>query len=156
MSKLTKQMQVDALLGQVLSGKLDEDKAKIINYLRLMPCSTAIDINKNIFINLRTVSGRLSDLLDLGCIKDVGHKVHDGSKSSTFIYVSNPEEQKALRKEREQERYIRWLKKGKDFISIMQPLTVDLLIKELDLSTERLNEEIDNLINDLDNKSNLF
>lgn len=102
--------KIKALIKQVQSGKLKNDKQRIINY-GLRKDFTIKDIQYFLFMNLETVVARVSGLQDLGILAVKKNVEQHGSTYSLFYVELDEEKQTENRKQRLTEKYKRWLKR---------------------------------------------
>lgn len=129
---MAKQTQIDALLKQVQSGKLTSDKAKILSYIGKHPYTTDLDLVNHLGMHRKTASARLTDLEDMGLITTRGVQEQEGYSRNRYITVDNAALSRYLREQRDNDKYIKWLKKGlNDYdCKISYPL-IELLNKHL-------------------------
>ncbi len=106
--------KIKALLFQIESGKMDSDKAKILNYL-MMYDSNIIRLGQALQMKHQTLTARLSDLMDLGVINSIEGVNLRGISYSIYVYQPNEQIQEMNAYNRKLERYYKWLKKGKEF-----------------------------------------
>ena len=106
-----KKTQIDALLKQVETGKLESDKAKILSEIKRHAGLCSLDLCKRLNMNIRTVSGRLSDLEDDGLIISQGATTLNGSQHTTFSFAYNEVTRERVKANRKLQSYLRALKK---------------------------------------------
>jgi len=106
---------MEALLKQIESGKIETDKAKILNYIINNPNSTWLDIKISLNLLENTAGARISDLEDLGLIMPKYTKEQRGSNQSTYIYVSDEDVRSVLIKQRAEAKILKAVKKLMSF-----------------------------------------
>lgn len=106
--------KIKALLFQIESGKMDNDKVRILNYL-MMHDSNIIRLGQALQMKHQTLTARLSDLMDLGVIDSIRLTNLNGLSYSMYFYQKNEEVQEINAYNRKLERYHKWLKKGDEF-----------------------------------------
>jgi predicted transcriptional regulator len=84
----------------------------ILEHFKRKPQSI-LTLNAITGIAISTLSGRVSELCDMGILKESA-KQPKAQKFTEFVYVSDSAEQKQLAYLREEEKYQFWLKKGKE------------------------------------------
>lgn len=132
---MTKQTQIDALLMQIQTGKIETDKAKILNYIKNNPSSSRIDITAGLNMHEYTVGARISDLEDMGLIVCLAKNTKEqrGSKQSTYIFVHDEVDRIVLAEARHRAKYIKWVNKGmNEFCKYMPNDLIEELQSELE------------------------
>lgn len=99
--------KIAALLEQITSGKMQSDKARILNFIMSYPGHSKVVIGKHLDLRHQTVTARLSDLEDLGLIEAKG-----SGKYSNFYYIQDTQGQKLHRAKRAADKLEAWAKKG--------------------------------------------
>ncbi|MCP4051479.1 MAG: hypothetical protein GY739_00195, partial [Mesoflavibacter sp.] len=94
-------------IKQLEAGNIETNKGKIYDFIKSEP-NTNTGIIKNQFSNIEesTVTGRISDLLDIGVIKITG-EIFDYSR---YVIVTNKKEQTKLSDKRYNEKTQRLIK----------------------------------------------
>lgn len=96
-----------AFLEGINSGKFNSDRAKIYQII-----SQGVQTIETLRLALgkrhhNQISGRITELLDMGLIKEIL-----GKRFSLFVQVTDPNEISKLSKQRDKERYERWVNVG--------------------------------------------
>lgn len=99
--------KIKALFDQIDSGKMESDLTKILKAIIEKPLT--IEHFTSLGMRYSTVTGRLSDLCDLGLIKK---HTNPWGNYSWFSYVKNESDQLKLRNEIEEEKRQSFIKKG--------------------------------------------
>jgi len=97
----------EAFLRGVKKGIFQNNIGKVYTSIKKTGISTLPQIQKELGISFNRFSGRITDLLDMGVIKEIRT-----NKYSMFKIVYSPELQQELADKREYERYVKWLKLG--------------------------------------------
>lgn len=94
---------IKTFLNGINSGRTQAQKMNIYKFIKRNPKCTIADIEfKSIGLKNSSITARISDLLDLGVIKVEGNFESKESCYSTFVIVTDEEEQINLFKERKQ------------------------------------------------------
>jgi predicted ArsR family transcriptional regulator len=102
--------KMEALLKQIESGKIETDKAKILNYIINNPESSRIDILEALDMLENTATGRISDLEDLGLIMPKYSKEQRGSSQSMYVFVADDNIRNILIKHRVEAKILKAVK----------------------------------------------
>ena len=132
---MAKQTQIEALLYQIETGKIETDKAKILNYIKNNPNSSRIDITAGLNMHEYTVGARISDLEDLGLVVVFANnaKKQRGSRQSTYNFVHEEVDRIVLSEARHRAKYIKWVNKGmQEFCKYMPNDLIEELQNELE------------------------
>jgi predicted transcriptional regulator len=105
----TKQYEANQM--QMFSGAKKRTIDFLLQLFKQRPHSLTT-LNKETNIAIATLSGRISDLYDLGLITET-QKLTD-KKHTLFSYVSDSAIQKQIAYKRQEEKYQKWLKKGQE------------------------------------------
>ena len=110
---------IKALEQQIYSGKIDSDKAAILNQIMINDC-TIENLQNILTMQYSTITARLSDLMDLGVIKckSYGHY-------TLYTYEACTGKQALNRADREEIRFNKWQKKAKDFGRFLLPSDIE-------------------------------
>ncbi len=110
MSKASKETYVK----QLNTGKPLADKERIKAYIKSNPYTHIHRMKIDLRISHQTLTARLSDLLDNGCIEVamVSKVPRQSSLVSRFIIQENEDKKLSNRVSRLKEKKIKWLKKG--------------------------------------------
>jgi DNA-binding transcriptional ArsR family regulator len=96
---IMKPARILAWLDLLNSGKANDKKKQVLQAIQSLGRATIDDIVSLTKMPMRTVSGRLSELTDMGLIRVV-HKVKRGERIlSVYEYVHDKMEQERLREE---------------------------------------------------------
>lgn len=118
--------KIKALLNQISSGKLQSDRAKILNHIINRGESNAIHMKSLLNMDKQTLTARICGLEDLGVIYKSG-TINDGSHS-VYKYEPDTEKQKLNATKRELEKLEKWLKLGRTkFTHLMNEDTINFL-----------------------------
>lgn len=119
--------KIKALLGQIESGKIQTDAAKILEFIiRKGGTSNAVHMESLIPMFNKTLSARLSDLEDLGLVYKSG-TFNDG-KFSLYSYEEDEVKRANNRIKRELVKFEIWRKRGlKDFENYLSKETINEL-----------------------------
>ena len=127
MSTTKSEAKIDSWVEQVESGNLQTNQSYILNYIIKHPNTTIYDIRNNLAIAHQTATAIVSMLMDEGVLRFNGKiKMREvnsdsGDTYSMLVYVADKNERKAVKKRRNEEKFIAWAKKGvnnfRDFIS---------------------------------------
>lgn len=112
---MNKEMKIKALLKQVQSGKLENDKSRILDYGIRKRQFTINDICLDLCMIVQTASARISDLEDLGFLKVVG-SIEDYTLFEVEL-DSNLRLQNANK--RNKDKFQKWLSKADEFVDFI-------------------------------------
>lgn len=104
--------KIKALLNQIKNGKLNTDKARVLHHIKNHPYSTLSEIERKLNMIHQTASARVSDLLDMGLIQEMGTKKTARSQETYFRFQPNFQKQNTNATKRKEEKYKRWVKTG--------------------------------------------
>ena len=107
--------KITALIKQIDSGKLNSDKARILNQVILSRGVTSYSLERRLSsIKPTTVLARLSDLEDLGLIYKEGttNKIGNIQPYSIFKFEADPEKQEQNALNRKALKFEAWKKRG--------------------------------------------
>lgn len=110
--------QIKALEKQIYSGKMKSDKAYILNEIMKKDC-TIESLQVILTMQYSTITGRISDLSDLGVIY-VKHFNKD-KRLSVYSYQACLPKQSLNRSDRELKRFNKWKVKAKEFNRFLEP-----------------------------------
>jgi len=115
--------QKDAFIQGMESGKFDTDKAKVYRLLTIESQTLEqlrIKLNKK---GLNEISGRVTDLLDMGLIMETSR-----GRYTKYEVVTDELKQFMLANQRQYEKALRWQKQGEDrgYIDILNLKTQTL------------------------------
>lgn len=114
--------KINALLDQIKSGKMENDKARVLDFIQKNPHATIQDIEINLNLYHETASARVSDLQDLGVVE-----VSKTERYSHLIYQDNPKKQKVNAFLRKKEKFDRWKKRAKKFEGLLTDNQMDFI-----------------------------
>jgi predicted transcriptional regulator len=103
----TKQHEANQM--QIFSGAKKRTIDLLLQLFKQRPHSLTT-LNKETNIAIATLSGRISELYDLGLITETNKRTD--KKHTLFSYVSESHLQKQIAYQRQEEKYQKWLKKG--------------------------------------------
>jgi predicted HTH transcriptional regulator len=95
-----------AYINGIVSGEFDNNSQKIYNLLKVQPNLTTEFIYKFFGKQRNELSGRITDLLDAGLIKEVS------SGKYTLLTISEPHERNLLQRQRTELKIRKWVKCG--------------------------------------------
>ncbi|WP_336065499.1 hypothetical protein [Mesoflavibacter sp. CH_XMU1404-2] len=106
--------QLDMFLKRLKTGKNDTQKLQIYNFIKRNPGCTIEDIHfQSVGMKMQTITGRVSELADLGVVKYVGtFTASNDSKLSTLCIITDPKkqlQQQSRRKLRKKKKAIKTL-----------------------------------------------
>ena len=107
--------KITALINQVNSRKLTNDKARILNQVYISRGVTSFTIEGRLnYIKPTTILARLSDLEDLGVIYKKGQRLHIGNSQpySVFCYEEDPKKQEQNALNRKALKFEAWKRRG--------------------------------------------
>ncbi len=106
--------KIQALKKQIQSGKMQTDSARILEYIMRTGPAFIPELMQTLHLKQPTVTGRVSDLEDLGLLENLGAFMTPFSdyKQSKFGYISSEEKQKLNRINRRLKKRNRWLNVG--------------------------------------------
>lgn len=107
--------KITALLNQIESGKLHNDKARILNQVILSRGVTSYSLERRLeHIKPTTILARLSDLEDLGLIYKQSTRKIIGNEQpySLFVYEPDENKQKQNALKRKNLKFEAWKKRG--------------------------------------------
>ena len=108
---MTSEAKVRALLKSISTGKLESDRQRILHYAIKLRRFTIHDIRLNLEIPHQSATARVSELFDLGLIKE-----HDSSGKYTIYEVElDTHKQKIHQQKVMRKKFEKWLKKADDF-----------------------------------------
>ena len=114
--------KVKTLIKQIEEGRLDSDRAKILSHIMKHPYSTIIDLCNKLNMKIQTVSGRLSELMDLGIVEEKGQKETSTSVYTYLKYQANTDKQEDNARQRLSQKYEIWINQGLNkFDTIINP-----------------------------------
>jgi DNA-binding MarR family transcriptional regulator len=99
--------KIDALLLQLSSGQMENDKVKLLHTLSFADLTLAQIVSMG--WKIQTASGRLADLEEMGLVRKT---YNPNSKYSTYSFVKTSEEQKELREDIQREKLLKYFSKG--------------------------------------------
>ncbi len=100
------QNQYDHYMSVVRSGQTTRQRDRVLTKIHY-GCTTLVEIKNSLFdIKMSSVSGRVSELLDEGMIKE--------TKPGVFVPVMSHIEADMLSKQRSDARYRKWCKQGEE------------------------------------------
>lgn len=114
--------KIRALMHQIESGKLESDKARILDFIIKFPRSNTKLIQRHLRLSHETASARLSDLQDLGLLD-----ANTEGAFSEFFYEPDPKKQKVNAFLRKTERFEKWKKKAQEFRDVLSEEQLDLI-----------------------------
>ena len=132
--------KIEALMKQVETGKMNTDKAYILDYLKRRTKkkqgTDIVDLEHHFTMKPTTILARLSDLEDMGLIYKKGKRNREEQDQNySLFYVEEHEEQIAHRAQlRHVDKFKKWITKGLKFTEQMAddtPLRDYLLKLEL-------------------------
>lgn len=96
------EQSIEALMHQIDSGQMKKDSAKILDFIINNGPITQLDVINMKGIHFKSVTARLSDLMNLGIIEAIGKtdpQMDPGSKRkiSYTLYMYQPDPQKQLK-----------------------------------------------------------
>ena len=100
-------------IQNVNNGFLKSNNEKVLHWIVFNPGITVYEL-RQIGISHQTLTSRISYLQDLGLIKVVGTCNIEGKHYSQFEAVTEPYLVEELRREREQDKIMSWLKRGQE------------------------------------------
>jgi len=98
-----------AFLEGITSGKFNNDRAKIYQRIK---CGVQTIETLRAYLGKRhhnQLSGRISELLDMGVIREI-----NGGRFSIYSVVTDIKEIEQRAKDRETERFMKWVKVGNE------------------------------------------
>lgn len=114
--------KIEALLNQIRSGKMENDKARVLNFIQKNPHATIQDIEIGLNLYHETASARVSDLEDIGVIE-----VSKTGRYSHLVYQDDPKKQKVNAFLRKCEKFERWKKKIVKFEDLLTEDQLDFI-----------------------------
>ena len=106
--------KIEALLNQIQSGNIKTLHAKILNYAQKKKGFFIREIEEVFKVARSTATARVSELEDMGLIKNMGgyQTRYAKDKQGYYRYLVTEEEQKKHRWLRRSQKYNRWLNSG--------------------------------------------
>lgn len=107
--------KIKAFLSQIESGKLNSDKARVLNQVFIANGVTSWSLEKRLNkIKPTTILARLSDLEDAGFIYKAGQRLHLGNEQpySIFKYEADEDAQELNALKRRMSKFEAWKKRG--------------------------------------------
>ncbi len=103
-----------ALKHQIESGKIRTDSARILEYIIRTGPAYIPEIMQVLHLKQSTVTGRISELEDMGLLENLGADLTPFSdyKQSRFGYIGSEQKQREKRLSRHLKRRNRWLNVG--------------------------------------------
>ncbi len=103
-----------ALKHQIESGKIRTDSARILEYIIRTGPAYIPEIMQVLHLKQSTVTGRISELEDMGLLENLGADLTPFSdyKQSRFGYIASEQKQREKRLSRHLKRRNRWLNVG--------------------------------------------
>jgi len=118
MNKFKTTAKLEALFNQITSGKMTNDRAKVFNLVFVSNVGVTIEQLKAKLPSVKNISGRLSELEDLGLIYKAGRL----GNYSLFLFEKNPNNQILRRQQKHAEKYRQCVKRLKaEFTDYLTP-----------------------------------
>ena len=119
--------KIKALLDQIHSGKMQSDKARILDFVKKYPKSNKVLIGKYLSLPHQTVTARLSDLEDMGAIE-----AKTNGDYSEFYFIEEPNRQRIYAAARQAVKIEQWANKAlTQFKDNLRPETIEAIKNEL-------------------------
>tara|TARA_R110000751_G_scaffold305684_1_gene422432 strand:- start:609 stop:1001 length:393 start_codon:yes stop_codon:yes gene_type:complete len=100
-------------IRNVNSGFLKTNNEKVLYWIKHNPTTTIHELRQS-GISHQTLTSRISHLQDLGLIKVIGNCNIDNKHYSQYEAVTDTYLVEELRREREQEKIMSWIKRGQE------------------------------------------
>ncbi len=104
--------RLKALMKQIESGQMETDSARILDYIMMHGMTSRPIISDVLGIPEKTVSARVSMLLDIGVLEVVEHDSGDKPDYEILRYQRDAMRQVANAHERKRKKFISWKKRG--------------------------------------------
>lgn len=101
-----------------------------LDYIWRNPGATILQMRVDLCVAHQSITPAISNLLDIGLIREIGTERVGDSYYSRFQFVPDTEAQNKLSIARHQEKYRQWVKKGIEEFSDLMPTNI---FTELDL-----------------------
>lgn len=120
-----------ALKEQIESGNIKTLQGKILNYAKEKKFFFIREVERDLKITRTTAVARISELEDMGFIKNqLALKTkYAKAKQGEYAYISDPIMQYEHRHQRKLDRMYRWLKNGHEFEGMLSREDVEYLWK---------------------------
>ena len=114
MRTLTHAAKARTYIKQIESGHIDSNLLRVANYIRIYPMSTKEDVIKGLNKKHQSVTAAISNLLDVGLLTPVGLKDSRDACFTVYKWEDNPERRIINRVKRHEEKFNRWLERGRN------------------------------------------
>lgn len=144
-AKLTSQAKRESYAKLIESGALNTKTLRVLNHIKIWGDSNQCDtdaLRNSLNMPHQTITGILSNLLDIGIIKIVGENKVNNIPYSIYHYVSDTHEQKQLENTRRITKYAYYVKQGlKEYDTIMSEAMRQALEGEIEWANKWIRYE---------------